>query len=153
MCVTHAYVHPLRWRTDHYPIQCMGYNVPGRKLNRGLSGVDSVAILKDRELRNSEYFQTDRPQQDRRMVPSLLSPSTTTPRLCHVVPARKRLQAYFLVSGDLTSLGRPCWYRVDGVGMVAANDALISEGAMFQIISGRDRFMLTSWMLCMKYVQ
>ena len=35
----------------------MDYNVPGGKLNRGLSVVDSVAILKGRELTESEYFK------------------------------------------------------------------------------------------------
>jgi len=35
----------------------MDYNVPGGKLNRGLSVVDSVAILKGRELNESEYFK------------------------------------------------------------------------------------------------
>ena len=37
--------------------QSMDYNVPGGKLNRGLSVVDSVAILKGRELTESEYFK------------------------------------------------------------------------------------------------
>ena len=35
----------------------MDYNVPGGKLNRGLSVVDSVAIFKGRELTESEYFK------------------------------------------------------------------------------------------------
>jgi farnesyl diphosphate synthase len=35
----------------------MDYNVPGGKLNRGLSVVDSVTILKGRELTESEYFK------------------------------------------------------------------------------------------------
>ena len=35
----------------------MEYNVLGGKLNRGLSVVDSVAILKGRELTESEYFK------------------------------------------------------------------------------------------------
>jgi farnesyl diphosphate synthase len=35
----------------------MDYNVPGGKLNRGLSVVDSVAILKGRELTDTEYFK------------------------------------------------------------------------------------------------
>jgi farnesyl diphosphate synthase len=35
----------------------MDYNVPGGKLNRGLSVVDSATILKGRELTESEYFQ------------------------------------------------------------------------------------------------
>ena len=35
----------------------MDYNVPGGKLNRGLSVVDSVVILKGRELTESEYLK------------------------------------------------------------------------------------------------
>jgi len=35
----------------------MDYNVPGGKLNRGMSVVDSVAILKGRELTEAEYFK------------------------------------------------------------------------------------------------
>jgi Polyprenyl synthetase len=35
----------------------MDYNVPGGKLNRGMSVVDSVAILKGRDLNESEYFK------------------------------------------------------------------------------------------------
>jgi hypothetical protein len=35
----------------------MDYTVPGGKLNRGLSVVASVAILKGRELTESEYFK------------------------------------------------------------------------------------------------
>jgi farnesyl diphosphate synthase len=51
-----------------------------------------------------------------------------------------KLQAYFLISDDIitnasiTHRGQPCWYRVDGVGMMAVNDALILEGAIFQMI-------------------
>ena len=44
VCVTHAYMHPLRWRPDHCPTQGMGYNLPGRNLNLGLSVVDPVVI-------------------------------------------------------------------------------------------------------------
>jgi farnesyl diphosphate synthase len=35
----------------------MDYNVPGRKLNRGLSVVDSVTILKGHKLTELEYFK------------------------------------------------------------------------------------------------
>ena len=35
--------------------QNLEYNVPGGKLNRGMSVVDSVEILKDRPLTDEEY--------------------------------------------------------------------------------------------------
>lgn len=37
--------------------QNLDYNVPGGKLNRGLSVVDTVAILKGRALTEDEYFK------------------------------------------------------------------------------------------------
>jgi hypothetical protein len=37
--------------------QSMDYNVPGGKLNRGLGVVDSVTILKGRELTEEEYYK------------------------------------------------------------------------------------------------
>jgi len=39
------------------------------------------------------------------------------------------------MDSSITRRGRPCWYRVDGVGLMAVNDALILEGAIFQIIA------------------
>jgi hypothetical protein len=36
--------------------QNLNYNVPGGKLNRGMSVVDSVKIFKGRELTEDEYF-------------------------------------------------------------------------------------------------
>jgi len=99
-----------------YYRRSMDYNVPGGKLNRGLSVVDSVAILKGRELTESEYFKA-----------AVLGWSV------------EWLQAYFLVSDDImdasiTRRGQACWYRVEGVGLMAVNDALILEGAIFQMI-------------------
>jgi len=52
---------------------------------------------------------------------------------------RKKLQAFFLVADDImdasiTRRGQPCWYRVEGIRMMAVNDALILEGAVFQMI-------------------
>ena len=38
------------------------------------------------------------------------------------------------MDASITRRGQPCWYRVDGVGMMAVNDALILEGAIFQMI-------------------
>ncbi len=38
-------------------MQNLDYNVPGGKLNRGISVVDSVEILKGRKLSEDEYFK------------------------------------------------------------------------------------------------
>ncbi|KAH9979426.1 farnesyl diphosphate synthase [Lactifluus volemus] len=99
-----------------YYRRSMDYNVPGGKLNRGMSVVDSVAILKGRDLNESEYFKA-----------AVLGWSV------------EWLQAYFLVSDDImdgsvTRRGKACWYLVEGVGLMAVNDALILEGAIFQMI-------------------
>ncbi|KAI0363064.1 farnesyl-diphosphate synthase [Pilatotrama ljubarskyi] len=92
------------------------YNVPGGKLNRGLSVVDSVEILKGRALSDDEYFKA-----------ALLG-------WCIEL-----LQAFFLVSDDMmdqsvTRRGQPCWYRVDGVGYIAINDSFMLEGAIYYLL-------------------
>jgi len=108
--------HNMPEEAIEYYRRSMDYNVPGGKLNRGLSVVDSVAILKGRELNDDEYFKA-----------AVLG------------WAVEWLQAYFLVSDDImdasiTRRNQPCWYRVEGVGLMAVNDALILEGAIFQMI-------------------
>ena len=53
-CAVHAHsglAHPLG------ATQNLEYNVPGGKLNRGMSVVDSVEILKGRKLTDDEYFK------------------------------------------------------------------------------------------------
>ncbi|KZV66046.1 farnesyl diphosphate synthase [Peniophora sp. CONT] len=108
--------HSMPAEAIEYYRRSMDYNVPGGKLNRGLSVVDTAQILKGRELTEVEYTQA-----------AVLG------------WAVEFLQAYFLVSDDImdasiTRRGQPCWYRVEGVGMMAINDALILEGAIYQMI-------------------
>ncbi|KAJ7185583.1 isoprenoid synthase domain-containing protein [Mycena filopes] len=85
------------------------YNVPGGKLNRGLSVVDSVEIMKGRPLTDPEFLMG------------------------------RRLQAFFLVLDDLmdksiTRRGQPCYYRVAGVGTISVNDATMLEAAIYQLL-------------------
>ncbi|KII90497.1 hypothetical protein PLICRDRAFT_136766 [Plicaturopsis crispa FD-325 SS-3] len=94
----------------------LDHNVPGGKLNRGLSVVDSVEILTGRTLEGEEYFKA-----------ALLG-------WCIEL-----LQAFFLVSDDMmdqsvTRRGQPCWYRVDGVGNIAINDSFLLEGAIYKLL-------------------
>ncbi|KAJ7269956.1 farnesyl-diphosphate synthase [Mycena rebaudengoi] len=92
------------------------YNVPGGKLNRGMSVVDTVEVMKGRPLSEIEYLQA-----------AVLG------------WAVEFLQAYFLVLDDLmdksiTRRGQPCYYRVPGVGTISVNDASMLEAAIYQLL-------------------
>ncbi|KAF7798326.1 hypothetical protein EIP86_009547 [Pleurotus ostreatoroseus] len=94
----------------------LDYNVPGGKLNRGLSVVDTVAILKGRSLTDDEYFKA-----------AVLGWCV------------ELLQAFFLVSDDImdssiTRRGQPCWFRNEGVGLVAINDAFLLEASIYWLL-------------------
>ncbi|KIJ36793.1 hypothetical protein M422DRAFT_260893 [Sphaerobolus stellatus SS14] len=97
----------------------LSYNVPGGKLNRGISVVDTVEILRGKPLEGEEYFEV-----------ALLGWGV------------ELLQAFFLVSDDLmdssiTRRGQPCWYRVEEpqkVGTIAINDAFMLEGAIYHLL-------------------
>lgn len=95
----------------------LDYNVPGGKLNRGLSVVDSYGLLKDgKELSEDELF-----------LSSVLG-------WCI-----EWLQAYFLVLDDImdnshTRRGQPCWFRVPKVGLIAANDGIILRNHIPRIL-------------------
>lgn len=54
------------------------------------------------------------------------------------------LQAFFLVSddmmdGSITRRGQPCWYRHEGVGMIAINDSFMLEASIYNILKSRFR--------------
>ncbi|KAF4379173.1 hypothetical protein G4B88_010567 [Cannabis sativa] len=92
------------------------YNVPGGKLNRGLSVIDSYKLLKGEDLTEEEIF-----------LASALG-------WCI-----EWLQAYFLVLDDImdnshTRRGQPCWYKVPKVGMIAANDGVLLRNHIFRIL-------------------
>ncbi|KAG6039887.1 hypothetical protein E4U41_001887 [Claviceps citrina] len=91
-------------------------NPLGGKCNRGMSVPDSVSLLLGRPLDEQEYFQA-----------ATLGWMT------------ELLQAFFLVSDDImdssiTRRGKPCWYRQQGVGMIAINDAFVLESAIYVLL-------------------
>lgn len=91
-------------------------NPLGGKCNRGMSVPDTASILLGKPLTEEEYFQ-----------------SATLGWMTEL------LQAFFLVSDDImdtsiTRRGQPCWYRQDGVGMIAINDAFMLEAAIYTLL-------------------
>ncbi|KAK7061259.1 fructose-bisphosphate aldolase [Favolaschia claudopus] len=94
----------------------LDYNVPGGKLNRGISVTDTAEILKGAPLNDDEYFKA-----------AVLGWGV------------ELMQAFFLVADDImdtsiTRRGQPCWYRAQGIGMVAINDAIMLEGAIYFLL-------------------
>jgi farnesyl diphosphate synthase len=91
-------------------------NTLGGKCNRGMSVPDSMSLLLGRPLSEDEYFQ-----------------GATLGWMTEL------LQAFFLVSDDImdssiTRRGKPCWYRQEGVGMIAINDAFMLEAAIYILL-------------------
>lgn len=93
------------------------YNVPCGKKNRGLATVFSYKLLEDR---------------------AKLTPENI--RLANILGwCVEMLQAFFLVSDDIMDSsemrrGAPCWYRLDGVGLSAFNDAIMLENGIYSIL-------------------
>ncbi|XP_060857923.1 uncharacterized protein LOC132935393 isoform X2 [Metopolophium dirhodum] len=93
------------------------YNVPGGKNKRGLTLVTSFKML--------------------------ASPSDLTDenlRLSYILGwCVEILQAYQLVLDDImdnaiTRRGRPCWYRHNDIGLMAVNDGILLEQAIYQLL-------------------
>ncbi|XP_049345573.1 farnesyl pyrophosphate synthase-like [Solanum verrucosum] len=95
----------------------LDYNVPGGKLNRGLSVIDSLSLLNDgKELSPDQIFKAS--------------------ALGWCI---EWLQAYFLVLDDImdgshTRRGQPCWYKLDKVGMIAINDGILLRNHITRIL-------------------
>lgn len=91
-------------------------NTVGGKCNRGMSVPDSVSLLLGTPLNEEQYLHA-----------AALGWMT------------ELLQAFFLVTDDImdssiTRRGKPCWYRQEGVGMVAINDAIMLESAIYTLL-------------------
>ncbi|KAL4950270.1 isoprenoid synthase domain-containing protein [Aspergillus filifer] len=96
-------------------------NVPGGKLNRGLSVPDTGVALLQKPLTDEQYKD-----------------------LATLGWLTELLQAFFLVSDDLmdgsiTRRGQPCWYRHQGVGLIAINDAFLLESGIYVILKKQFR--------------
>lgn len=96
------------------------YNTPGGKLNRGLSVVDTYALLKG-------YKSYDDFEPAEYKKAAILG-------WCIEL-----LQAYFLVADDMmdqsiTRRGQPCWYKVENVKEIAINDSFMLEGAIYVLL-------------------
>ncbi|KAJ3321809.1 Farnesyl pyrophosphate synthetase [Gonapodya sp. JEL0774] len=93
------------------------YNGPGGKMNRGLSVPDSLeCLIKGREITKIERRQA------------------VVLGWCVEL-----LQAFFLIAddimdGSITRRGQPCWYKKEGVGMVAINDSFILESVIYKLL-------------------
>jgi farnesyl diphosphate synthase len=97
-------------------LQNLDYNVPGGKLNRGLSVVDSFEILRDGQITEDEWFKA-----------AVLGWCV------------ELLQAYFLVVDDImdqshTRRSQPCYFRLPSVGNIAINDSIMLEAAIFHLL-------------------
>ncbi|XP_039027624.1 farnesyl pyrophosphate synthase-like [Hibiscus syriacus] len=86
-------------------------------MNRGLSVIDVFKSMKEgKELSDDEVFLA-----------------------CALGWCIEWLQEYFLVHDDImdrshTRRGRPCWFRLPKVGMIAVNDGLILRNQIFRIL-------------------
>ncbi|PBK86814.1 terpenoid synthase [Armillaria gallica] len=94
----------------------LNYNVPGSKLNRGMSVVDTAEIIKGTSLTDDEYLKA-----------TVLGWGI------------ELFQAFFLISDDMmdssiTRRGQPCWYRVPKVGQIAINDSFMREAAIYHLL-------------------
>ncbi|KAH8061213.1 dimethylallyltranstransferase [Aureococcus anophagefferens] len=95
------------------------YNCIGGKMNRGLMVVETGVVL---------FEAQGKP--------------VTNDDLCRFAVLGwiiEMLQAWLLVADDmmdssLTRRGQPCWYKVDGVGPMALNDAFLIEMVMFKVL-------------------
>ncbi|KAF7325904.1 Farnesyl-diphosphate synthase [Mycena kentingensis (nom. inval.)] len=97
-------------------MRIMDYNVPGGKLNRGLSVVDSAEVLLGRALNDEEYFKA-----------AVLGWGV------------EFLQASFLVMDDLmdkshTRRRNLCYYRLPDVTTIAVNDAVLLEASIYKLL-------------------
>nr|Q7XYS8.1 RecName: Full=Monoterpene synthase FDS-5, chloroplastic; AltName: Full=Chrysanthemyl diphosphate synthase; Short=CPP synthase; AltName: Full=Dimethylallyltranstransferase; AltName: Full=Lavandulyl diphosphate synthase; Short=LPP synthase; Flags: Precursor [Artemisia spiciformis]AAP74721.1 chrysanthemyl diphosphate synthase [Artemisia spiciformis] len=92
------------------------YTVPGGKMVRGYSVVDSYQLLKGEELTEEEAFLA-----------------------CALGWCTEWFQAFILLHDDMmdgshTRRGQPCWFRLPEVGAVAINDGVLLRNHVHRIL-------------------
>ncbi|MCJ1392991.1 Farnesyl pyrophosphate synthetase [Xylographa bjoerkii] len=113
----HAQQYNLPQAALEWYQKSLSYNTLGGKANRGISVLDTTALLSS--------------------TPSL--PAPTFHAAATLGWLTELLQAFFLVSDDLmdsspTRRGQPCWYRVPGVSTIAINDAFMLESSIYILL-------------------
>jgi farnesyl diphosphate synthase len=99
----------------------LDYNVPGGKLNRGLTVVHAL---------QSVYAESNGGAE---------CPAREAKLAAVLGWCIEWLQAFFLVADDImdasvTRRGQPCWFRLPHVGMVAINDAFLLQANLFRVL-------------------
>lgn len=92
------------------------YNVPGGKLNRGLTVVHVLQAIRGDALTEAEAH------------------SAAVLGWCI-----EWLQAFFLVAddvmdGSITRRGQPCWYKIPKVGLTAVNDGFLLQSHLLKVL-------------------
>ena len=106
-------------RVREYYSQCLDYNIVGGKLARARTVCEALSFCSRSEI------STEAPEYKAALV------------LGWVVEI---LQAFFLIEDDVmdrgeTRRGRPCWYKVPGVGFAnAINDGLLLEQILYELV-------------------
>jgi farnesyl diphosphate synthase len=103
------------------------HNVPHGKLNRGLAVLEGVRAIREPSLPGGQVL-----------------PEAEVSAAVVVGWCIELLQAFFLVEDDImdgsyTRRGQRCWYRDSAVGMVAINDGIILESAIYSLLKSHLR--------------
>jgi farnesyl diphosphate synthase len=97
--------------------KALQYNVPRGKKNRGLVTVLAYKTLVDQNQLTPENLR----------------------KAQYLGWCVEMLQSVFLITDDImdgskTRRGQPCWYKLEDVGMIAINDGLMIENAIYYIL-------------------
>ncbi|KAH9003111.1 farnesyl diphosphate synthase [Lactarius hatsudake] len=117
--------HSMPQDALEYFTKCLDHNTfsGGGKYKTGLLVVEAAEAFKGRQLNDSEYEKA-----------AMLGWA-----IVFVLTTRGQLHSYFMVSDNIVdqvemSHRKQSWHCVEGVGLKAINDALLVEGAVFQLV-------------------